>query len=342
MRIGPPLFLALLSASVLPGAAAALDPVALQAGCEAGRAEDCLALARARTGVGLPVDVEAARDAYQRACSLGVSEGCLGAQGIGRMLGRHVELALLSSVPRVWLLAGPHRVTAQGLPGPAAAGDAEAIAARLPFAEACYRAGVDEDVRLEGLVDLTLEVAGGRVAGVAVHQASLPDADVARCIAEELGRASLPAGSPDGSIFLRLRAEPAPAASTGAPVVQDHLADGAQVTVGDPGSGAGDRRLEVAWTVAVRQGLAGAACALDEVRAGRWAPVSLQVEALLPADGEARSLRVTPSPADRQQLADCVGRELQGLRVGQTGRTDAVQATLQVRVAPAWTATIVP
>lgn len=342
MRIGPALLSSLLSASALPRAASALDPVALQAGCDAGRSEDCLALARARTGVGLPVDVVAAQEAYQRACSLGVEEGCRGAQGIGRMLGRHVELALLSSVPRVWVLAGPSRITAQGLPGPAAAGDPEAVAARLPFAEACYRAGVDGDVRLEGLVDLTLEVRQGRVAGVTVHQASLSDADVARCVAEELGRATLPAGSPDGGLFLRLRAEPAPAASTSPPVVQDHLADGAQLTIGDPTSGAGDRRLEVAWTVAVRQGLAGSGCALDEVKAGRWAPVALEIQALLPGDGQARSLRVIPTPSDRQQLADCVGRQLQDLRVGQTGRTDAVQATLQIRVAPAWTATIVP
>lgn len=343
MRRGPLLAPSLLLlALAAPTGADALDPVALRVGCDAGRVDDCLALARAQTGVGLPVDVLAARDAYQKACELGASDGCLGAQGIGRMVGRHVELALLSSVPRVWILGGPSRITDQGLPGEAAPGDAEALARRLPFAEACYRAGVESDVRLEGLVDLTLDVRAGRIGGITVHQASLTDPDAARCIAEELGRASLPSGSPDGQIFLRLRAEPAPEARTAAPVVQDHLADGAQISIGDPTSGPGDRRLEVAWTVAVRQALGGTDCALAEVRAGRWDPVTLQLSAILAPDGQARSLRVTSEPSSRRELADCIGRELQTVQIGQTGLTEAVQATLVVRMAPAWTATIVP
>lgn len=325
-----------------PSAAIALDPAALQLGCASGQAADCLALARAQTGVGLPVDLLAARASYESACRLGAAEGCQGAQGLSRHLGRHVELALLTSQPRVWVVAGPSRVDTQGRPGAAAPGDAEAVEARLPFAEACYRAAIEDNPQVEGLLDLSLHLRGGAVTEVALHQASLADEDAARCIAEELGRARPPTGSPDGQLFLRLRAEPAPAASAGPPVVQDHLADGTQLSIGDPSSGPGDRRLEVAFTVAVRQALAGTSCALDEAAAGRWEPAALSVQTSLQPDGQCRGLRVTPSPAERRELADCLGRELQTLRIGQTGLEAPVDASLVVRIAPAWTATLVP
>lgn len=331
-----------LLAVALPGLARALDPVGLQADCATGDTEACLSLARAQTGVGLAVDLLAARSTYERACRLASAEGCQGAQGISRYLGRHVELSFLSSVPRVWALSGPARVEAGGQAGPAEDGVAAAILARMPFAELCYRSALEENTQVEGLLDLSLMVRAGAVSELLLHQASLGSEDLAVCIVDAVGRAALPAGTPDGELFLRLRAEPAPASADQPPVVQDHLADGAQSTIGDPTSGVGDRRLEVALTVGARQALGGTSCVLDELEAGRWAPATLKITMSLLPDGQTRGLRVVPQPTERQVLADCVGRHLQTLQIGQTGYDQAVDASLVVGVGPAWTATIVP
>jgi len=340
-----PLLLRLLGAPAVAGAVPApvAPPIVSVAGdCARGEQTACLALARARTGVGMPVDLLAAKDAYDKACKAGSAEGCQGAQGIARYLGLHVELHFLSSVPRVWALAGPLRVGADGQPQDAAAGDAQAVAARLPFAERCYGTAMQDDLQLEGQIDMGLAVRGGKVTGVEVRQASLNSEDGVRCIAEELGRVHLPATSPDGEIFLRLRAEPAPAAPRSPPTLQDHLADGAQCTVGDPKVEGGEERLAIAATVAVRRAVAGTTCVLDEVEAGRWDPAALTIGFSMQPDGSTRDLRVKADPSDRRGLADCMGEQLQSLRVGETGDEHAVHAQVMMRMSPAWTATIVP
>ncbi|NOY26998.1 MAG: hypothetical protein GXP62_14100 [Oligoflexia bacterium] len=322
----------------------AANPAAegLSRACASDQVDACLALARAQTGVGLPVDLLAARTSYDHACTLKSAEGCKGAQGIARYLGRHVALSFLSSVPRVWAVSGPARVLGPDQVTPAAAAVTQAILADLPFAEACYGTGLQDNAQIAGTLDLSLVVDDGAVTQVDLLQAELGDVDVARCIADAVGDAVLPADTAQGEIFVRLRAEPGPAASAHPPVVQDHLADGAQITIGDPTSKDADRRVEIALTVAVRRALGGTNCVLDELQAGRWAPVILQVSTTIPPDGNVRGLRVSPQPQDRSQLADCVGQQLQSLQIGMTGMDKDLGAQLVVRVAPAWTATLVP
>ncbi len=343
------MFPALLTiATALPSArAAGVDPAALASTCTAGDASSCLSLARARTGAGLPVDLVSAREAYDRACAQGLTEGCVGSQGIARLLGRHVDLHLLHSEPRVWVLSGPTRVAAGDVTSPVSGALVDAVDARLHFAATCYAAGVEDNPGMEGLLDLSLLLAAGRVDELVLHQASLADEDVARCIVEELGRVLLPPGEPDGEVFLRLRAEPAPAAGRRPPVIQDHLADGAQATIGDPVLALTDdspdrRRLEIAVTAAARKALAGAPCVIDDVETGHWDPVRLGVDLVVEPEGRASSVVVTSDAEGRGELTRCLQSHLDDLPVGQTGLPDRLRASVQMRVAPVWTGTWVP
>lgn len=338
----PVAVLGFLSLLVAPARASSTAEVAqLSVECEAGRADSCVSLARAQTGVGHPVDLLAARTSYERACTLGSEAGCQGAQGLSSLLGRHVEVFLLSSAARVWVLSGPTWV----LPKPAApvdasAAHADAVQARLPFAEACYAMGLEELPSMEGMLDLSLVVKGGRVSELLAHQSSLQHEETARCVAEELGRIKLPTGSPDGELFLRLRAEPAPSVRLDPPPLGSHLADGLQLSIGDPDPSM-DRRVAIALTAAVRQALDGTSCMGQEASAGRWDTLSLTLGARINPAGEVLGLRLV-APPERAALADCLGQQLQGLRVGQTGLAETVGASLKVQVQPTWTAAIVP
>lgn len=326
--------------ALLLGRALASEEPQLALECEVGRAESCLARARALTGVGAPVDLLGAKKAYERACTLGQAEGCRGAEGLARVLGRQVELFLLSSTARVWVLVGPLRVTSGRGSSPATAEEAAAVQARLPFAEACYATGLQDAPALEGLIDLSLQLRGGQVVEILVHQSALADEETARCIAAELGKARMPPGTKDGELYLRLRAEPAPAARLQPPVIGGRLADGLQMSVGDPDEGL-QRRVAIAFTAAVRRALDGSACLHAEAAAGRLSPAELRVEAQLAPGGEARALRVS-GPAGREGLADCLGQSLQGLQIGQTGLSAEVPGTLRITVQPTWTAALVP
>ncbi len=342
-----PRTIALFAAVIGAAHAGPVDAEALAANCTAGDGVACLTLARARTGAGLPVDLVSAREAYDRACAQGLAEGCAGVRGIARLLGRHVDLHLLRSVPRVWVLAGPSRVLGPGELAAAGPAVRQAVEDRLAFAEACYAAAVEEDRALGGMLDLSLVIAGGRVDELVLHQASLSDEGVARCIVEELGRTRLPPGEPDGELFVRLRAEPAPARDRNPPVIQDHLADGAQATIGDPQLGLpadspDRRRLEIAVTAAARKALAGAPCVVDDVETGHWDPVVGRIDLVIEPEGRASSVMVTTEGEGREELARCFQSHLDGLPVGQTGLPDRLAARLQVRVAPIWTDTWVP
>lgn len=333
------MFLSLLIGLALAQGSPDLGPLTVE--CEAGRADSCTALARAQTGVGHPVDLLAARTSYERACTLGSEEGCQGAQGLARVLGRHVELFLLSSAARVWVISGPAWVMPKPAEPVAASPElALAIQARLPFAEACYAMGLEEQPSMEGMIDLSLVVRGGAVTELLAHQSSLQHEETARCVVEELGKTKLPAGAPDGELFVRLRAEPAPSVRLDPPALGSHLADGLQLSIGDPDASM-DRRVAIALTAAVRQALDGTSCVGQEASSGRWEAVSLQLSARISPEGEVLGLRVGGPPA-RSALADCLGQQLQGLRVGQTGLAGAVGAGLAIQVQPTWTAAIVP
>lgn len=328
--------------SSAPAAAAAPDVTA----CSEGDGEACLRVARGHTGASQPVDLMKARAAYQQACRVGASEGCAGAEGIARYLGRHVELHFLPSDGRLWALYGPMSVAEGREPQAPGKDVALAMQKRLVIAESCYRNAFQSNPRLAGTLDVSLVVEGGRVVEQILHQASLPSEDAARCIVEELSQVRLPASFPKGELFLRLQAEPAPDPERNAPVVQDHLADGAQSTVGAPriqDVGEADaERLGVALTVSARRGLQGERCILDAVKAGDWGPTTLLVQGQLTPPGRLESVTVRAVEGETPASAACLQAALEGLAVGATGVPHAVPAQLTIGYAPAWTATVVP